>query len=328
MASRKTARPAIGALIAGMLLAAPALAESPTGANANPNNATPTTTSATEATLPSAGHDAEQDDASQADAATAALASQNTASGATNPSAAWQALVSVQPGFGRWPDGSTGGDHVLRLVVRADTGKVVAAKVGLSIGLALLGGVHGGVANGFSKKNLRGDKIETLPSPAFGTLQDMIKSSLATYFTAHPGAVPTEARVIQASAGEWSLIYQKLSDAQTPYELRHDVEIGFPLVRKFLRSSGGEGIRCTSEPALASLEQWQADDYLLVKQASERYAAKCIEQFVAKLPMLFPDNSQAISTAEADGTPAMDATPDASENHESRTEPVAVTSLS
>lgn len=329
MISRKNTQPIIGALAVGMLMAAPALAE--------PAPATsPSTQDATPAPHIAAANIDIPDPAAKANAKADHTSTETTAGGAIQAPAAWRKLVSVQAGMGQGQNGNVEGDRVLRLVVRADTGKLVAAKVGLSVGLALLGGgIHGGTANGFSKRNLRGDDIETLPSPAFGALQGLITASLDSYFAANPDAIPNEARIVQASAGEWSLIYQKLGDALTPYELRHDVAIGFPMVRKFLRSSGGEGIHCHSEPVAASLEQWQADDYALVKQTSAGYAEKCIEQFAAQLPVLFPNNGRAIEVAaaeaeipaEADNTPAADREVDGLENLETAAPTAAAASL-
>lgn len=206
--------------------------------------------------------------------------------------------VKVTSGLGVGPNGNRVGDHVLRLVMRGDTAAVTAAKVGLSA-LAFVTGVGDiGTSNSFSKNNVRGEDIQSVPSPAFGALPGMIREQLALYFTAHPGAIPSDARTVEASAGQWSLVYQKLSDAETPYELRHDVTIGFPLVRKLFRSaSGGQGVHCQDEARVAPLQEWQADDYAKAKAASREFAEACIVRFVAELPRLFPDHGALPETA-------------------------------
>lgn len=206
--------------------------------------------------------------------------------------------VKVTSGLGLGPNGNRQGDYVLRLVMRADTAAVTAAKVGLSA-LAFVTGVGDiGTSNSFSKNNVRGDDIQSVPSPAFGALPGMIREQLALYFAAHPGAIPSDERTVEASAGQWSLVYQKLSDAETPYELRHDVTIGFPLVRKLFRSaSGGQGVHCQDEARVAPLQEWQADDYAKAKAASREFAEACIVRFVAELPRLFPDHGVLPETA-------------------------------
>ncbi|WP_223485461.1 hypothetical protein [Stenotrophomonas indicatrix] len=213
--------------------------------------------------------------------------------------------VKVTSGLGVGPNGNRVGDHVLRLVMRGDTAAVTAAKVGLSA-LAFVTGVGDiGTSNSFSKNNVRGEDIQSVPSPAFGALPGMIREQLALYFTAHPGAIPSDARTVEASAGQWSLVYQKLSDAETPYELRHDVTIGFPLVRKLFRSaSGGQGVHCQDEARVAPLQEWQADDYAKAKAASREFAEACIVRFVAELPRLFPDHGVLPETAVEAGQPA------------------------
>jgi hypothetical protein len=206
--------------------------------------------------------------------------------------------VKVTSGLGVGPNGNRVGDHVLRLVMRGDTAAVTAAKVGLSA-LAFVTGVGDiGTSNSFSKNNVRGEDIQSVPSPAFGALPGMIREQLALYFAAHPGAIPSDERTVEASAGQWSLVYQKLSDAETPYELRHDVTIGFPLVRKLFRSaSGGQGVHCQDEARVAPLQEWQADDYAKAKAASREFAEACIVRFVAELPRLFPDHGALPETA-------------------------------
>lgn len=206
--------------------------------------------------------------------------------------------VKVTSGLGLGPNGNRVGDPVLRLVMRADTAAVTAAKVGLSA-LAFVTGVGDiGTSNSFSKNNVRGDDIQSVPSPAYGALPGMIREQLALYFAAHPGAIPSDERTVEASAGQWSLVYQKLSDAETPYELRHDVTIGFPLVRKLFRSaSGGQGVHCQDEARVAPLQEWQADNYAKAKAASREFAEACIVRFVAELPRLFPDHGVLPETA-------------------------------
>lgn len=286
------------ALAAGLLLTASAYAvdETPTSITA-PLTATDAAPSAAAAATPSAdgGDNAPAAIAVAGTSATAAapeVVSDSIAAPAA-PALDFSSLqrVKVTSGLGLGPNGNRQGDYVLRLVKRADTAAVTVAKVGLSA-LGFFTGVGDiGASNSFSKNNLPGDDIESVPSPAFGALPGMIREQLAIYFAAHPGAIPSDERTVEASAGQWSLVYQKLSDAETPYELRHDVTIGFPVVRKLFRSaSGGQGVHCSDEARVAPLQEWQADDYAKAKAASHEFAQACIARFIAELPRLFPDH--------------------------------------
>lgn len=211
--------------------------------------------------------------------------------------------IKITSGLGTGPDGNRYGDPTLRLVMRGDTAGATAAKVGL-FALGTLAGI-GGQTSTFSKNNVRGDSIGEVPSPAFGLLPAMIREQLAIYFAAHPGAIPSDERTVEASAGQWSLVYQKLGDADTPYELRHDATIGFPVVRRLFRSaSGGQGVHCQDEAQVAPLQDWQADDYAKAKAASRDFAEACIARFVAELPRLFPDHGVLPETAAEPEPPA------------------------
>ncbi|QKW56906.1 hypothetical protein [Stenotrophomonas sp. NA06056] len=226
---------------------------------------------------------------------------------ATTPALDYSSLqrIKITSGLGVGPNGNRLGDPVLRLVMRADTAAVTVAKVGLSA-LAFVTGVGDiGTSNSFSKNNVRGENIGAVPSPSYGLLPSMIREQLAIYFAAHPGAIPSDERTVEASAGQWSLVYQKLSDADTPYELRHDATIGFPVVRKLFRSaSGGQGVHCQDEARVAPLQEWQADDYAKAKAASREFADACIARFVAELPRLFPDHGVLPQPAEQAELPA------------------------
>lgn len=216
--------------------------------------------------------------------------------------------IKITAGLGIGPDGNRFGDPALRLVMRSDTATVTATKVGL-FALAALTGV-GGQSKSFTKNNVRGDSISAVPSPSYGLLPGMIREQLAVYFATHPGAIPSDERTIEASAGQWSLVYQKLNDADTPYELRHDATIGFPVVRKLFRSaSGGQRVHCQDEARVAPLQEWQADDYAKAKAASREFAEACIARFVAELPRLFPDHGTLQQEAVEASLPA-DETPE------------------
>lgn len=197
----------------------------------------------------------------------------------------WTRTVRVVHGLGPGQNNNRHGDLQLRLVTRGDTGKVAGMKVGL-LALALVGG---GNVNGFSKNNLRGDTIDTVPSPAMGYMPDLLRERLADFFSSHPDTIPYDARTVQARAGTWTLTYQKLSGSNVPYELRHDASIGFLLPKDGLTQTT---VYCTDEPLQAPLEEWQADDYAKVRAASQAFAERCVARFVEELPKVFPELAQ------------------------------------
>lgn len=262
------------ALLGSLVIAAPVLANEPP----------PTTPSdtATAADVPAA------------DAGAVAVV-EDTVTATVAEVPAWEGRVPLSVKLQMGADGQPVGDKTLRLVQRSTTGKLVAAQVAVSLFSGTLGG------SSFKKDQLKGTRVETVPNPAFGYLQDQVRLRLAEYFTAHPGAVPAEVRPVQITADGFTLIYKELGDADTQYELRQTQHVGFPYTRKLLRLVGGEGVQCQVDaPVAAPLDAWQADDYALVKQTAERYSDQCLARFVETLPSLFPDRSAAAAPVPAE----------------------------
>ena len=197
-------------------------------------------------------------------------------------------MVLLSTGVGPGANGNRKGDAVLRLVRRSDTGKVAALKAG-QVALSLFGG---GNVRGFSKNNLRGEDIASVPSPSASAMVLALDARLDEYFAAHPNTVPYDMQIVQARAGQWSLTYQKLSDGDAPYLLEHDASISF------LTTTGitSQTVYCRDEPRMATLEEWQADDYAKVKAVASEMAERCVAQYAEKLPTLFPELAAAAET--------------------------------
>jgi len=234
-----------------------------------------------------------------ADEPTAASEPQQDAdAAAVAPAPAWEHRVPTSTKLETNADGQPIGDRALRLVQRSTTGKVVAAQAAVSLFAGVIGG------RGFSKDQLKGTRVDTVPNPAFSSMEQQARAALATYFSAHPGAIPEQSRPVQVTVGDFTLIYKELGNAETEYELRQNVDLGFPYRRKLptMRLTGGEGAHCRiAEPVSASLEAWQADDYALVRQTAERYAEACVASFVQTLPTLFPDTAPVAIQAPVEG---------------------------
>ncbi|MGH8038808.1 MAG: hypothetical protein ACREPC_02375 [Stenotrophomonas sp.] len=200
----------------------------------------------------------------------------------------WTRTVGIMSTQGTGQDNNRYGDLALRLVSRGDTGKVVGLKLGV-LALAVTGRAYVGRVDGFNKNNLRGDTIESVPSPAVVHMPDLLRAELAEFFRAHPDAIPVERRTVQASAGTWTLAYQKLAGSNVPYELRHQASIGFLLPKDGQTQTI---VYCTDERLQAPLDEWQADDYAKVRAASQAFAERCVASFVAELPKVFPELAQ------------------------------------
>jgi len=223
------------------------------------------------------------------EAATDAAVEAEPAPVAVAPS--WEGLVPIEAEMQVGSNGQPVGDRTLRVVQRSTTGKVVAAQVALSLFSGHLGG-----GSTFKKDQLKGSRVKEIENPSFGYMQDKVRAALTTYFTAHPGALPEEEKPVVATADAFNLIYQELGNADTQYELRQTVHLGFPYRRRLLtlKLTGGEGVHCGQEaPATATLEAWQADDYALLKETAQRNADACVAKFVEVLPTLFPDRMPA-----------------------------------
>ncbi|MEN4952229.1 hypothetical protein [Stenotrophomonas sp. TWI819] len=217
---------------------------------------------------------------------------------------AWEHLIPITAQLQTDSGGQPIGAKSLRLVQRSTTAKVAGAQVAMSL---LSGRIAG---SSFGKGQLKGTRIESVVHPAFGPMQAQVRTRLDDYFKAHPGAVPTEEKPVQATLGDFILVYQELDDSQTLYELRQSLSLGFPYRRKLptMRLTGGEGAQCNvTEPVAAPLEAWQADDYAMVKQTVQRYADDCLVQFVATLPTLFPDKHPVTVNAPSDTAEPADA---------------------
>ncbi len=275
-------------LLCSLLLSTPAFAADPVSATAD-------------AATPAPAPGANATPAAVTDASTDATLATALAAPATAVDWRRQIIVRSRPGTGTRDTENDKG--TLRLVVRSDTAKVTALKVG-EFALRALGGY--GTTRTFSKDDLKGELIPDLPSPAHDALPGLLAERLDRYFSAHPGAIPGESHVLEARTTQWTLVYQDLAPGATAYELRHELNIGFPIA-SVLRGPAGRTVQCNTPPQVATLQEWQADDYAKVRQASRQVAEACAEVFAAQLPNLLQDvaNEEAVALklAAANSTP-------------------------
>ncbi|QHG88423.1 MULTISPECIES: hypothetical protein [Xanthomonas] len=200
-------------------------------------------------------------------------------------SADWALQLPLSAQLNLGADGLPNGDDMLRVVRRGHTG----ASVGLQVAASLF--ARGLVASSFSKDQLRGEKIKDIGNPGYVLQRDAVNGQLKRYFAGHPGAIPVDPFPLQVVMSDWALIYQSLSDANSPYELRYSVTIGGERTGLLRRKASRVHMACVPTPRTASLQEWEADNYALVKQAAQAYTDECAARFADGLPQWFPDTA-------------------------------------
>ncbi|MEA5122772.1 hypothetical protein [Xanthomonas floridensis] len=203
--------------------------------------------------------------------------------GALMPSADWALQLPLQAQLNVGSNGQPNGDEMLRVVRRGHTGALVGVQVAASLF------ARGLVASSFSKDQLKGEKIKSIGNPGYALQRDAVNAQLKAYFSGHPSAIPVDPFPLQVVMSDWVLVYQSLSDTASPYELRYNVSIGGERSGLLKRKASPVHLVCVPTPRTASLEEWEANDYALVKQAAQAYSDECAAKFAERLPQWFPD---------------------------------------
>jgi len=203
---------------------------------------------------------------------------------------AWTSRIDLRSYVGASEDGTTNGDEVLRVVRREHTGRAI----GLQVAVGLLTRSVGGFT--FEKEHLRGEKIKDIANPGMDLQPDRLRERMQAYFTAHPSALPAEQTRLDVASGDWLLVYQALGENQSAYELRYHVRIATPPKKtSFFKSAPGTAVvTCQPEPQVASLEEWEADHYAMVRRTAQAYVDQCAQQFAERLPAVFPEPAIAV----------------------------------
>lgn len=167
------------------------------------------------------------------------------------------------------------GDDELRIVRREHTGRAI----GLQVLTGVLAGGVGGI--GFGKRQLHGERIEELPNPGKGGLQTALQQAMDGWAVEHPQAIPEPQLFVHISAGDWALIYQKLSDEASPYELRYQttVSLTVPVEGKRKRHKVVGTMECSPTPVSLPYSEWVESDYAGLRSVSEKYVAECAGLF-------------------------------------------------
>ncbi|MEA9843132.1 hypothetical protein [Xanthomonas campestris] len=204
------------------------------------------------------------------------------------PSADWALQLPLHAQLSVGSNGQPNGDEMLRVVRRGHTG----ALVGVQIATNLLTLKYGGAgASIFNKSQLKGEKIKDIGNPGYVLQRDAVNTHLKSYFTGHPAAIPVEPFPLQVVMSDWLLVYQSLGDEKSPYELRYAVSIGGERSGLLKRKASPVNLNCQPTQRTASLEEWEANNYALVKQTAQAYADECAAKFAERLPQWFPDTA-------------------------------------
>ncbi len=177
-----------------------------------------------------------------------------------------------------WPP--AGEQQGLRLVTRGHTGAATTAKV--------FGGLLGALAGGtqvtaFSKEQLKGKRIGTVPDPTGPLVLPAMEQRIGAMLASRPvDAPPAPPLRIEATPGDWTLIYRKLKQSDTPYDLRYRAR-----VRVLDAGDGAAGavavLECNPEPRAMSLDAWRDEDYAQVHAVAADYARQCADQVAGQL---------------------------------------------
>ncbi|MEG8142941.1 hypothetical protein G3N68_05115 [Xanthomonas hortorum pv. gardneri] len=210
-------------------------------------------------------------------------ASQTQADAVIAASADWALQLPLHASMRVGSNGLPNGDEMLRVVRRGHTGAVV----GLQIATSLF--ARGIAVSSFGKGQLKGEKMEAVGNPGYQLQRDAVNARLKTYFSGHPAALPVDPFPLQVLMSDWLLVYQSLADTTSPYELRYAVTIGGERSGLLKRKASPVNLDCAPTPRTASLEEWEANDYALVKEAAQAYSEECAARFAEQLPQWFPD---------------------------------------
>lgn len=169
-------------------------------------------------------------------------------------------------------------DVKLREVTPAHTG----AGVGLNVLTSVLSG--GLSVNTFSKDDLRGNTIDSLPEPTKAYLTPKAKPIISDWLQNNANGYQYK-NDLNIAAAQWLLVYQDLGVDNSNYELRYTVKFykkpeDANMFSAFITSE------CTPKPETAPLVDWQANGYALVKKTTEKYMDSCLLELNNQLPRL------------------------------------------
>lgn len=191
----------------------------------------------------------------------------------------WMERVQIRSGSGTGPGRDHPADLALRIVTPEDSERGDTPQPSLH-------------------DNRPGRIVDGHPSPAITVMPAMAEALVAEYFRNFPDALPAEGSTLHLVAHEWALIHQGERHGTPEYRLDH---LSFVEQR---RADGTfvDAVSCSDGDRSATLDQWQANDYALLRQTSELIAEACVGRLSARMPAFYPSAlAQAAPGADADG---------------------------
>ncbi len=209
--------------------------------------------------------------------------------------AVWTDRVRIDGGPGTTIRRTRPADAVLRIVTQEDS---------KSLNPTGLGKIFGDSRPDYGRRdNLPGTTIDSQESPAITLMPLMANILLGTYFRNVPDAVPAQNSVLRFASDEWALVHQGNQRNNPLYRLNHRTVI------EQRRTDGtlADLTSCSNNDRRATLDEWQANDYALLKQAAQVIAMDCMGQLAKKVRTFYP---RPLATADLSGY-AEDAVPPA-----------------
>lgn len=166
-------------------------------------------------------------------------------------------------------------DTSLRFITRGDTSKVVALKTLQFIAGMVAGGSQ---EEGFTKYQLVGTPIATLPNPTLAYFSDGIRTSLQPDMAKLPAGEiknPVEIRPYT-----WMLVYENLSGGDS-YELHYQATIRRNKMALENGKVASANVSCYPAAVKAPLAQWQANNYQKVTEVTRGFMEACMKDFAA-----------------------------------------------
>lgn len=166
-------------------------------------------------------------------------------------------------------------DTSLRYITRSDTSKVVALKTLQFIASLAAGGAQ---ESGFTKYQLVGTPIATMPNPTLAYFSDGVKKSLQADMAKLPAGEiknPVEIRPYT-----WMLVYENLSGGEN-YELHYQAAIRRTKTALENGKEASASVLCYPTTVKAPLAQWQANNYQKVTEVTRGFMDACMKDFEA-----------------------------------------------
>lgn len=136
----------------------------------------------------------------------------------------------------------------------------------------------------YLRDKLPGSTIDSQPSPGITLMPAMANAMVASYFRHAPDALPSGGSTLRFLVGQWALVHQGNRRDNPVYRLNHRTSVE----QRWADGTLDGVTTCSNSDRTATLDQWQANDYAMVKLASSEIALNCVGQLARKMPTFYP----------------------------------------